>query len=100
MAAFRDEMTSVFGSGKRPSGARHKSSRVGPARDADGQPTMAYRALEGLTCGQCGKEILAGELFVRRAVSLIARHGRGLTQAPVCATCRPLTRMSDGGGDE
>ncbi len=98
MAAFRDEMTTAFGTGTRSSGARHKSSRVGPARYADGQPTTAYRALEWLSCGRCGEEIAAGALFVRRAVSLIARHGRGLTQAPVCARCCPLTVT--GGGQQ
>ncbi len=93
MAAFRGDMTTAFGPGTRSSGVRHhsKSSRVGPARDADGQPTTAYRALERLACGRCGEEIAVGALFLRRAVSLTPSHGLGLTQAPVCARCSPLT---------
>ncbi len=102
MAAFRGEMTTAFGPDIRSSGARHhsKSSRVGPARDADGQPTTAYRALERLACGRCGAEIAAGELFLRRAVSLTPSHGLGLTQAPVCACCSPLTVIGGGQEDE
>jgi hypothetical protein len=100
MTAFRGEMTAAFSPAIRAGATRHKSRRVGPARDGDGQPTTAYRALEGLMCGRCGGDIAVGELVVRRAVSLMARHGRGLTQAPVCARCRPLTviegRQQDG----
>jgi hypothetical protein len=93
MAAFRGDMTPAFGPGTRSSGARHhsKSSRVGPARDADGQPTTAYRALERLACGPCGGEIAVGALFLRRTVAITRGHGLGSTQAPVCARCSPLT---------
>jgi len=93
MAAFRGDMMTAFGPGTRSSGAHHhsKSSRVGPARDADGQPTIAYRALERLSCGRCGAETAVGALFLRRAVSLTSGHGPGLTQAPICARCCPLT---------
>jgi len=99
MAVFRGDMMTAFGPGKRSPEARHKSSRVGPARSANGQPTTAYRALEPLSCGRCGAEIAVGALFIRRAVSLIARHGRGLTQAPVCAQCCPLVVTSGGQED-
>jgi len=91
MAAFRGDMTPAFGPGTRSSGPRRKSNRVGPARYADGQPTTAYRALERLACGRCGEEIAVGALFLRRAVSLTLGHGQGLTQAPICARCCPLT---------
>ena len=102
MVAFRGELTTAFSPGTRPGGAhRHsKSSRVGLACTTDGQPTMAYRALERLSCGRCGGEIAVGDLFHRRAISLTARHGRGLTQAPVCARCSPLTVTSGGRQDE
>ncbi len=101
MAACRGDMTTAFGPCTRSSGTRHhsKSSRVGPARDADGQSTTAYRALERLSCGRCGAEIVVGALFLRRAVSLTAGHGPGLTQAPICARCCPLT-VTGGGQDD
>ncbi len=46
MAACRGDTTPAFGPGTHARGAHYKSksSRVGPARDADGQPTTAYRA--------------------------------------------------------
>ncbi len=99
MAAFRNAMTPAFGPGTRSSGPRRKSNRVGPARSANGQPTTAYRALERLSCGRCGGEIAVGALFLRRAVSLTLGHGQGLTQAPICARCCPLTVISGGQQD-
>jgi len=99
MAAFRGEMTTAFSPGRRSSGARPQSRRVGPAHDADGRPTMAYQALERLSCGRCGGGIAAGDLFLRRAISLTAGYGVGLTQAPVCARCCPLT-VTDGGQED
>ncbi len=100
MAAFRGDMTTAFGPGTHARGAHYKSKsrRVGPARDADGQPTMAYQALERLSCGRCGGEIAVGGLFLRRTVSFTTSRGLGSTQAPVCARCCPLTVT--GGGQE
>ncbi|MCA1599784.1 MAG: hypothetical protein LC769_12375 [Chloroflexi bacterium] len=99
MASFRGEMMTAFGQGTRSAAARYKSRRVGPAHNAAGHPTTAYRVLEGLTCGRCGGEIVAGALFLRRALSLTSGHGRGLTQAPLCAHCGPLTTTEGGPQD-
>ncbi len=99
MAAFRGEMTTAFSPGRRSSGARHQSRRVGPAHDADGGPTMAYQALERLSCGRCGGGIAAGDLSLRRTLLFTAGHGLGLTQAPVCVRCCPLM-VTDGGQDD
>ncbi len=60
---------------------------------------MAYQALERLSCGRCGGGIAAGDRFLRRAISLTAGHGLGLTQAPVCTRCCPLT-VTDGGQED
>ncbi len=101
MAAFRDKMTTTFGPGTHSPRERHnsKSRRVGPACTADGQPTTAYRALGQLPCGQCGGEIMAGEVFLRRTVSFTEGYGRGLTQIPVCARCHPFTVRDRGQRD-
>ncbi len=100
MTASKDEITGALSLATPAVTTRHKSRRVGPAHTADGQPSSADHALERLVCGRCGGEIAVGEIFLRRAVSLTAWHGRGLTQAPVCAQCRPLTviegRRQDG----
>lgn len=67
-----------------------RSRLMGPARLDDGGTTTAYRALVEHTCGQCGRPIAPGALFSRRAVRSLSASLSPLTQAPVCAACRPL----------
>jgi len=74
-----------------------KSRLVGPAWQADGTTTPAYRAVQPHVCGQCGAEIAPDALFSRRTVSRVGALAINLTQMPVCITCRPLQVEGDGG---
>jgi len=72
-----------------------KSRLVGPAWQADGTTTPAYRAVAPHVCGQCGAAIAPDALFSRRTVSRVEASAINLTQAPVCVACRPLRVEGD-----
>jgi len=67
-----------------------KSRVVGPATDSDGMRTTAYRAVVPFVCVQCRRAILVDDVFSRRSQHVPVGATRGVTTAPVCATCRPL----------
>ena len=67
-----------------------QSQRVGTGRHDNGERTAAYRALEPLTCGQCGMHIVVGTFFSRHAPALAGGGLSGVTTRPICGRCRPL----------
>jgi hypothetical protein len=67
-----------------------KSRVVGPATDSDSMRTTAYRAVVPFVCVQCRGAILPDHMFSRRSQHVPVGATRGVTAAPVCATCRPL----------
>ncbi len=73
-----------------------KSRIVGPARQADGTTTTAYRAVAPHVCGQCGAEIAPDALFSRHARPQMAYYSTGLSRVPMCVRCRPLQVEGEG----
>jgi len=69
------------------------SHRIGLVTLSDGRPVAAYRAIVRLTCTDCARPILPGDVFSRRTQP-ISRLSAGQGRVDVCAVCRPL-RVED-----
>ena len=76
---------------KERSGVR--SHPIGLVTLDDGRPIAAYRAIVRLTCTDCARPILPGDLFSRRTQP-VSRLSAGQGRVDVCAVCRPL-RVED-----
>ena len=70
-----------------------RSHRIGLVALSDGRPIAAYRAIVRLTCTDCARPILPGDLFSRRTQP-VSRLSAGQGRVDVCAVCRPL-RVED-----
>jgi len=70
-----------------------RSHPIGLVTLDDGRPIAAYRAIVRLTCTDCARPILPGDLFSRRTQP-VSRLSAGQGRVDVCAVCRPL-RVED-----
>jgi len=70
-----------------------RSHPIGLVTLDDGRPIAAYRAIVRLTCTDCARPILPGDLFSRRTQPA-SRLSAGQGRVDVCAVCRPL-RVED-----
>jgi hypothetical protein len=65
------------------------SHRIGLVTLSDGRSVAAYRAVVRLTCTDCMRPILPGDLFSRRTQP-VSRLSASQGRVDVCAVCRPL----------
>ncbi len=70
-----------------------RSHPIGLVTLDDGRPIAAYRAIVRLTCTDCARPILPGDLFSRRTQP-VSRLSAGQGRVDVCVVCRPL-RVED-----